>query len=51
MLNNDWSKASFGYEIHQDVRIPNSISESLRNESRNNMMKIVSHEINNNQQV
>ena len=34
LLNNHWSKASFGYPIHEDVRIPTSVAEMLRTESQ-----------------
>ena len=34
LLNNHWSKASFGYPIHEDVRIPSSVAEMLRTESQ-----------------
>ena len=33
LLNKYWAKASFGYPIHEDVRIPTSVAEMLRTES------------------
>jgi len=33
LLNSYWSKASFGYPIHKDVRIPTSVADTLRTES------------------
>ena len=33
LLNDYWSKASFGYPIHEDVRIPSTVAEMLRTES------------------
>ena len=33
LLNKQWSKASFGYPIHEDLRAPSSVAEMLRTES------------------
>ena len=40
LLNNHWAKASFGYPIHEDVRIPNSVAEMLRTESQKNLSDV-----------
>ena len=37
LLNDYWSQASFGYPIHEDVRIPSSVAEMLRTESQKNL--------------
>lgn len=40
LLNFHWSKASFGYPIHEDVRIPNSVAEMLRTESQKKLSDV-----------
>ena len=37
MLNQNWSKSSFGYPIHEDIRIPTSVAEMLRTENKRNL--------------
>lgn len=38
-LNEAWSKASFGYPIHEDLRIASSVAEMLRTESMKDVDK------------
>ena len=33
LINDYWSKATFGYPIHEDLRAPSSVAEMLRSES------------------
>lgn len=35
LLNNYWSQASFGYPIHEELRAPTSVAESLRTDYQN----------------
>ena len=44
LLNEYWSKASFGYPIHEDVRIPTSVAESLRTDSQKNLNNVAVEE-------
>ena len=41
LLNDYWSHASFGYPIHEDVRIPSSVAEMLRTESQKNLNDVM----------
>ena len=41
ILNSQWKKASFGYKIHEDVRIAESLAETLRTEVRKNLDDLV----------
>jgi len=44
ILNKYWSKASFGYPIHEDVRIPTSVAEVLRAENEKHVEKATQEE-------
>ena len=39
LLNEFWSKANFGYPINENVRLPNTVSETLRTEAQVNLNK------------
>ena len=41
ILNQHWSKASFGYPIHEDLRKPATVAEMLRTESMKQQNEIV----------
>ena len=42
LLNNHWSKASFGYKIHEDLRSQTSVAEMLRSELQQDWYDIIS---------
>ena len=39
LLNEFWVKADFGYPINESVRVPTTVSESLRTEAQVNLNK------------